>query len=149
VPLTPKQQRFVDEYLVDLNATQAAIRAGYAKSGASVEGCRLLANASIRGEIEAKRRVMAEATEVDAQWVTNRLKELAVRSMEGAPVYDREGNPTGVWRCDGPTATKALDLLGKRLGIWVEKHEHTGKDGAPLVDLPALRTIIEQSQEST
>jgi phage terminase small subunit len=47
--LTPKRQRFVEEYLVDLKATQAAIRAGFAPSGASVEGARLLRNAKVGG----------------------------------------------------------------------------------------------------
>jgi hypothetical protein len=50
--LTDKQRAFVSEYLKDFNATQAAIRAGYAESGARVEGHRLLTNANIRAEIE-------------------------------------------------------------------------------------------------
>jgi phage terminase small subunit len=44
--MTPKQERFVEEYICDLNATQAAIRAGYAAGSADVEGVRLLGNAS-------------------------------------------------------------------------------------------------------
>jgi len=44
--LTPKRQRFVDEYLIDMNGTKAAIRAGFAESGARIEATRLLANAA-------------------------------------------------------------------------------------------------------
>ncbi len=51
--LTAKQERFVAEYLIDLNATQAAIRAGYAEKGASVEGTRLLANAKVAAAVAA------------------------------------------------------------------------------------------------
>jgi phage terminase small subunit len=64
--MTPKQQRFVDEYLIDLNATQAAIRAGYAKSGARTEGARLLADANIAAEIDeamAKRSMRTNITQ--------------------------------------------------------------------------------------
>ena len=55
--LTAKQQRFVEEYLIDLNATQAAIRAGYSPKTANEQGARLLANASVQ---EAIAKAMAE-----------------------------------------------------------------------------------------
>ena len=53
--LTPKQELFVKEHLVDLNATQAAIRAGYSKSTADVQGPRLLGNVRISEEIQEKK----------------------------------------------------------------------------------------------
>ncbi|MEL6845035.1 MAG: terminase small subunit, partial [Bacteroidota bacterium] len=62
--LTPKQAKFVEEYLVDLNATQAAIRAGYAESGARTEGSRLLANADIIDAINARREAIAKTTSI-------------------------------------------------------------------------------------
>lgn len=74
MPLTDKQQRFVEEYLVDLNATQAAIRAGYAASGASVEGTRLLANAKIASCVAEAQAKRAARTAITADKV---LKELA------------------------------------------------------------------------
>lgn len=49
--LTPRQQRFVDEYLIDLNATQAAIRAGYSEKGATVRGSELLASRKVDGKV--------------------------------------------------------------------------------------------------
>jgi|EndMetStandDraft_5_1072996.scaffolds.fasta_scaffold07512_2 phage terminase small subunit len=51
--LTRRQQKFIEEYLVDLNGTQAAIRAGYAESGAATEAYRLLRNAEIAAAIDA------------------------------------------------------------------------------------------------
>lgn len=53
--MTTKQRRFVSEYRKDGNATQAAIRAGYAKNGARTEGARLLANADIFAAVKKKR----------------------------------------------------------------------------------------------
>ena len=51
VGLTPRQQRFVDEYLIDLNATQAAIRAGYSPKTAQSQSSRLLSNVMVRAAI--------------------------------------------------------------------------------------------------
>lgn len=73
-PLNPRQQRFVEEYLVDLNGTQAAIRAGYAVRGADVQASRLLGDARIAAAITAGRVKLSERTEVSQDRV---LKELA------------------------------------------------------------------------
>ena len=51
-PLTPRQAAFVGEYLIDLNATQAAVRAGYSPHSATVEGARLLANAKVAAAVQ-------------------------------------------------------------------------------------------------
>lgn len=72
--MTPKQQRFVQEYLKDLNGTQAAIRAGYAESGAHVEAARLLKNAKVAAAIAAGQQERAEKVGVTAERV---LAELA------------------------------------------------------------------------
>ena len=65
-PLTLRRQRFVTEYVRDLNATQAAIRAGYSKSGARTEGARLLANADVQHALGLAQRDLAERSAVDA-----------------------------------------------------------------------------------
>lgn len=71
--LTPKQQRFVDEYLVDLNATQAAIRAGYSKKTARAIGAENLTKPDIAQAISEGQAKRAERTKVDADWVLQRL----------------------------------------------------------------------------
>lgn len=85
--LTPKQQRFAEEYLVDMNATQAAIRAGYSPKTANEQGSRLLTNVSIRAHIERGRLAMAEKTEMTVASVTTRLLAIADKgeTMESAP----------------------------------------------------------------
>lgn len=88
--LTAKQARFVDEYLIDLNATQAAIRAGYAESGARTEGARLLANADIGASIAAGLKARSDKTKIDAEWLLTRLAEEAVADV--ADLYDDAGN---------------------------------------------------------
>lgn len=100
--LTAKQARFVEEYLIDLNATQAAIRAGYAEKGASVEGARLLANAKVGEAVAAGLKARSERTQIDADWVLTRLAEEATADL--ADLYDDNGNlkpirewPT-IWR---------------------------------------------------
>ena len=65
--LTPKQRRFVEEYLVDLNATQAAIRAGYSKKTAEVQGCRLLSNVKVARKIAEAQKARSERTSTSRQ----------------------------------------------------------------------------------
>lgn len=72
--LTEKQARFVEEYLVDLNATQAAIRAGYAKKTADVQGPRLLGNVRVQEEIQRAMTERSARTEITQDRV---LRELA------------------------------------------------------------------------
>jgi phage terminase small subunit len=88
--LTDKQRRFVDEYLIDINATQAAIRAGYAKSGARTEGARLLANADISAAVEKRLARVAKKADVTVDSLAIELEEarsLALREKQtGAAV---------------------------------------------------------------
>lgn len=74
--LTPRQQRFVDEYLIDLNATQAAIRAGYSAKTAEQQGPRLLGNVGVAAAISAAQKARSARTEVDADYVLKRMIEI-------------------------------------------------------------------------
>ena len=67
--LTPKQQRFVDEYLIDLNGTQAAIRAGYSPDTAQEQASRLLSIVMVQRAVEAARKAQQERTHVSADRV--------------------------------------------------------------------------------
>lgn len=72
--LTPRQARFAEEYLVDLNATQAAIRAGYSKKTAQEQGSRLLSNVIVSAAIQAAKAARSKRTEITQDMV---LRELA------------------------------------------------------------------------
>lgn len=74
--LTAKQQRFVVEYLVDLNATQAAIRAGYAKKGAKDQAYQLMQRPEIAAAIKSAMEARNKRTKVGADYVLQRLVEI-------------------------------------------------------------------------
>lgn len=75
--LTPKQQRFVEEYLIDLNATQAAIRAGYSVKTANEQGNRLLANVSVQNAISQAMQARSERTNITADGVLKMWYDMA------------------------------------------------------------------------
>lgn len=87
--LTPKQQRFAEEYLVDLNATQAAIRAGYSEKTAEVQGCRLLRNAQIAKFVQEARNKQSKRLEITADKV---IQELALLGFSNMQDYMRSGS---------------------------------------------------------
>ena len=84
--LTPKQQRFVDEYLIDLNATEAAIRAGYSKKTARQVGSQNLAKLNIMAAVNEAKAKRAERTNINADWILNRLADEAEADL--ADLYD-------------------------------------------------------------
>lgn len=75
--LTPKQQMFVQEYLIDLNATQAAIRAGYSEATAKEQGARLLTNVNVRNAVDEAQGKRAETAEITMQRVLDELSLIA------------------------------------------------------------------------
>jgi phage terminase small subunit len=75
--MTPRQRRFVEEYLVDLNATQAATRAGYSARSAASRGSKLLRNPAVAGAIESAQAKRAQRTRVSADRVVTELAKVA------------------------------------------------------------------------
>ena len=151
--LTPKQQRFVEEYLIDLNATQAAIRAGYSEKTAKSIGQENLTKPDIQKAIEEAQNKRQEQTQIDAAYVLKRLVE--IDQMDVLDIMDDDGNVKPlrdwpkIWRQyisnietismdDGegwlkkikwPDKVKNLELLGKHVsvGAFKDKVEHSGK----------------------
>jgi phage terminase small subunit len=121
--ITDRQQRFVEEYLVDLNATQAAIRAGYSAKTAASQGERLLRNVEISAALTAAQAVRSKRTEITQDYVLDNLRSVVERCMQAEAVLDREGQPTGEFTFNAAGANKGLELLGKHLGMFVNKIE--------------------------
>lgn len=119
--MTPRRSRFVDEYMVDLNATQAAIRAGFSAKTAGAAGARLLKDVRISTEIEQRQQEIAQKNGVTREWIAEKLQENLDRAMQAVPVVDAKGNPTGEYRYEGMVANKAIELLGKLHGLFVER----------------------------
>lgn len=137
--LNEKQRRFVEEYLNDPNATQAAIRAGYEPRTARVTGPRLLQNVAVSRALEVAREARSARAQCTADWVLEGLRAVYQRCMtEVKPVLDMRGDPTGEFAFDSKGANKSLELVGKHLGMFVERRELTGKGGAPLEALVNL-----------
>ncbi len=88
--LTPKQQAFVNEYLIDLNATQAAIRAGYSKKTARFIGAENLTKPNIEAAIAGAIGDRAERTKIDADWVLKRLADEVTADL--AEIYREDGS---------------------------------------------------------
>jgi phage terminase small subunit len=121
IELTAKQKRFCDEYLIDLNATQAAIRSGYSQKTAKEIGYEHLTKPHIREYIEEKQKRLEIKTEISQEWVVNNLKYIAERCMQADAVRDKEGNATGEWTFQHSGANKALELIGRHLGMFNDK----------------------------
>lgn len=174
--LTPKQQRFCEEYLIDLNATQAAIRAGYSAKTAAQQGERLLRNVEAQKAIMEAKAERSERTQIDAAWLLTRLAQESVADV--ADLYAEDGSlrPVAEWpliwrqglvsgidveevREQGAVVgvvrkiklsdrVKRLELIGKHIDVraFSERVEHTGKDGASLADEMASAAIRVQER---
>lgn len=151
--LTPKQQRFVEEYLIDLNATQAAIRAGYSEKSAQEIGAENLSKPMVAKAIQEALQERKERVQIDADYVLKRLVE--IDQMDVLDIMDDDGNVKPlrdwpkIWRQyisnietismdDGegwlkkikwPDKVKNLELLGRHVsvGAFKDKVEHSGK----------------------
>lgn len=134
MPLNKRQQKFCEQYLISLNAKQAATIAGYSERTAVVQASQLLTNIKIQEFISKALAERSKRTEITADFVLQSLKEVALRCMQKAPVMewdyenkclsqkvDEEGND--VWEFDSAGANKALELLGKHLALFVDRKD--------------------------
>ncbi len=135
--LTPKQARFVGEYLIDLNATQAAIRAGYSERSAKQQSSRLLTNADIVAAVAKGQADKAEKLGLSQEWVLRQLVQVVERCLQAEAVVDRKGEPVIIETPEGELAAaytfqaagaiRALELLGKHLQMFNETVNHDHK----------------------
>lgn len=139
VKFTERQQRFIDEYLLDLNATQAAIRAGYSERTAKSQASRLLTNVDIRARIEQLKKTRADRLNLDAYWVLKRLMDISDRAMQAEPVMEWDHSeqqlvPSGEYQFDSSGANRATELIGKHLGMFKDTIKHEGAVNVTFLD---------------
>lgn len=127
--LTPKQKRFVAEYLIDLNATAAAKRAGYSEKNAGKIGPELLGKTRISAAIQEAIQRRSQRTEVTQDYVIGKLKAIADKKASDAPDSELKYS----------SQIKAIELLGKHLGAW----EPQDKQQTAVEDDPITRSLKE------
>lgn len=145
--LNEKQQRFCDEYLIDLNATQAAIRAGYSEKTAQEQGSRLLSNVMVKSYVEERMKAREQRTEITQDAVLKELAKIgfsdirkAVRWGAELQIIDEETGMTDVVNgvsliaseeIDDATAAAISEITQTGNGIKVKLHDKR----AALVDM--------------
>ncbi len=152
---TPKQEHFCEEYLIDLNATQAAIRAGYSEKTAYSAGQRLLRNVEIQNRIAELKAERSKRTEITQDRV---VKELAAMAFAKATDYaqiagntvfikstteltpEQQAGIVGIKQTQAGIEvkldkTRALEMLGRHLGMFNDKLELSGAVANPYANL--------------
>lgn len=130
--LTPKQQRFVEEYLIDLNATQAAIRSGYSEKTAAAIGAENLIKPNIAKAIQEAQESLSNKTQLTVDMVVNGLLKEAQDHEEGSTQSAR---------------VSAWAHLGKHLGMFKDKIEHSGDPNNPIN--MSLKVVFEDDGETS
>lgn len=121
--LTSKQERFCQEYLIDLNATQAAIRAGFSAKTADKIGSQLLGKTRVQAKIDELKLARATSTGITAERVLTGIMGVIERCEQAVPVLDEDGNETGEWKFESGSALRGYELLGKHLKLFTERIE--------------------------
>lgn len=125
--LRGKQEAFCREYLIDQNATQAAIRAGYSEKTAASIGAENLRKPQIAQRLAELINERSKATKIDAEWVLKSAKEVYDRCMQHEPVLNSKGEPVTIrggdgkmaaaYKFDSSGANKALEIVGKHVDV--------------------------------
>lgn len=160
--LTDKQQRFVEEYMVDLNATQAAIRAGYSQDTAKEIGCENLTKPNIQEAIQKRKQELSDQTGITAERVLKEYAKIAFSDIR--ELYTPDNNLYDIRQLDDETAgavmsvevdvmsmqgmpvgeTKkvklynkltALEALGKHIGLFEKDNKQKQADVQNIINL--------------
>lgn len=124
--LSDRELRFIEEYCVDLAPRGAALRSGSAASSASAWGNEMLRRPEIKHEIDIRLQELSAQSIVSSEWVRRQLKTVVERCMQQQPVMvakrgadgKMEMVESGEYKFDSNGANKALESLGKHLGMF-------------------------------
>lgn len=155
--MTPKQERFVAEYLIDLNATRAAIAAGYSKKTAHSQGPRLLEDVEVARAVAEKTQQQLDRADLTAERVLEEMRRLSFSDIRA--LFDEHGNLRPIHELTAEQAaciggfevikknaeagdgkidtvhkvkvidkTRTLEMLGKHFALLTERVHHTADD---------------------
>lgn len=136
-----KHERFAQGLASGLPAEEAHGLAGYKASRSGACQLKQKLNISERvTELLAEREAIHSQATADAikstgltkTWVIETLVSNVDRAMQAEEIKRPDGTGTGEYKYEGSVANRALELLGKHLGMFIDKHEHTGKDGGAI-----------------
>ena len=123
IPLhNPRHEQFAQLVASGKSATQSYISAGYSKAGAHASAHRLRQNAVVQARVEELQKAVSQVAvtraAVDRSYVLAGLKENFERAMQHEPVRNTKGKETGTYAYNGQVANRALELIGKELGMF-------------------------------
>lgn len=142
--LTPKQARFVQEYLVDLNGTQAAIRAGYSEKTANEQASRLLANVNVSSALAEAQKDLAARVGITQEMVLNELRKIGFQDIRKVARWGRnpldttsenaDPNGLGIYpidlvpseEIDDDTAAAVAEIVLTQTGLKLKMHDKLG-----------------------
>ena len=122
-----RAMRFAQEYIVDLNVTQAAVRTGYAPSTAYIHGSRLLAREDVQKEIARLKAERAERVQICADDVLREIAGIAMEKDTAPPLKN--------------VKLKALDMLARHLGLYEKDRSQSGKSGMEAIAAAILGNV--------
>lgn len=131
--LTPRQKKFVEEYLKDGNGTAAAVAAGYSEKTAAAQASRLLKDEAVQQYRMDMERELFARMGISEAWIGRRYAEIVERCMQGVPHMSwnpetRQKEPDGMWMFDPNGANKALHELGVHIGMFRQEEAGEKKD---------------------
>lgn len=131
----PRHERFAQELAKGKTADEAYEAAGFGQHRGNAS--RLKGNESIAARVEELLGRAATRVEISKSWVLGKLVENANRALQQFPVLDKDGKETGEFRYEGSVANRALELVGKELGMFVDRKEIKHVDEFDTIDDPA------------
>lgn len=127
-PFTPREERFIDEYLIDLDRERAVVAAGYNAKNARSQAYQLLKRPRIAAEVKRRGELIAGKLNLTAESVLRDIDRIATKA-ENAREFG--------------AAMRGRELLGKHLKMFSDRVEHTGANGGPMEFTEVRRTIID------
>lgn len=142
----PRHERFAQELATGKSADEAYQEAGY--SPARQNASRLMANDTIRARVAELQQRIVDGIVLSRQWVIEELIDNVKRAKQATAVTDADGNVIGEYRYEGSVANKALELLGKEVGMFVERQERGKPGDFEKMNADELRDSIARDMEA-